>query len=237
MKIMLDLQQGAQMSTILRQGLEALNLPKEKIPSIQEKLEGYIKELMLFNAAYDLVGSANHGQIVVNHILDSLSAWKFIKDLAQERENGRQAVAQIADIGSGGGLPGIPLALALPHIHFTLVERMSKRCAFLENSVAILNLKNVTVTNSQVEQIPTNTFHVATFRAFRPLDKKMIKTLLRVIKPAGFLAAYKGKTEAINTEMEAIADIVPKYATYPLTVPFLEERQRHLVVIQKYNQM
>ena len=45
------------MSTILRQGLEALNLPKEKIPSIQEKLEGYIKELMLFNAAYDLVGS------------------------------------------------------------------------------------------------------------------------------------------------------------------------------------
>ena len=114
---------------------------------------------------------------------------------------------------------------------------MSKRCAFLENSVAILNLKNVTVTNSQVELISTNTFHVATFRAFRPLDKKMIKTLLRVIKPAGFLAAYKGKTEAINTEMEAIADIIPYYTVQPLTVPFLEERQRHLVVIQKYNQM
>lgn len=224
------------MSTILRQGLEALNLPKEKIPSIQEKLEGYIRELMLFNSAYDLVGADNKEQIVVNHILDSLSAWKYIHELAQEREAGGKQV-QIADIGSGGGLPGIPLALALPHIHFTLVERMSKRCAFLENSVAILNLKNVTVTNSQVEQIPTNTFHVATFRAFRPLDKKMIKTLLRVIKPAGFLAAYKGKTEAINTEMEAIADIVPYYTVQPLTVPFLEERQRHLVVIQKYNQM
>lgn len=236
MKIMLDLQQGAQMSTILRQGLEALNLPKEKIPSIQEKLEGYIRELMLFNSAYDLVGADNKEQIVVNHILDSLSAWKYIHELAQEREAGGKQV-QIADIGSGGGLPGIPLALALPHIHFTLVERMSKRCAFLENSVAILNLKNVTVTNSQVEQIPTNTFHVATFRAFRPLDKKMIKTLLRVIKPAGFLAAYKGKTEAINTEMEAIADVVPYYTVQPLTVPFLEERQRHLVVIQKYNQM
>lgn len=233
---MLDLQQGAQMSTILRQGLEALNLPKEKIPSIQEKLEGYIRELMLFNSAYDLVGADNKEQIVVNHILDSLSAWKYIHELAQEREAGGKQV-QIADIGSGGGLPGIPLALALPHIHFTLVERMSKRCAFLENSVAILNLKNVTVTNSQVEQIPTNTFHVATFRAFRPLDKKMIKTLLRVIKPAGFLAAYKGKTEAINTEMEAIADVVPYYTVQPLTVPFLEERQRHLVVIQKYNQM
>ncbi|MCI6952506.1 MAG: 16S rRNA (guanine(527)-N(7))-methyltransferase RsmG [Spirochaetia bacterium] len=224
------------MSTILRQGLEALNLPKEKIPSIQEKLEGYIRELMLFNSAYDLVGADNKEQIVVNHILDSLSAWKYIHELAQEREAGGKQV-QIADIGSGGGLPGIPLALALPHIHFTLVERMSKRCAFLENSVAILNLKNVTVTNSQVEQIPTNTFHVATFRAFRPLDKKMIKTLLRVIKPAGFLAAYKGKTEAINTEMEAIADVVPYYTVQPLTVPFLEERQRHLVVIQKYNQM
>ena len=67
--------------------------------------------------------------------------------------------------------------------------------------------------------------------------KKMIKTLLRIIKPAGFLAAYKGKTEAINTEMEAIADIIPYYTVQPLTVPFLEERQRHLVVIQKYNQM
>lgn len=232
MKIMLDLQQGAQMSTILRQGLEALNLPKEKIPSIQEKLEGYIKELMLFNAAYDLVGSENHGQIVVNHILDSLSAWALIKDLAQERENGRQAVAQIADIGSGGGLPGIPLAIALPQFQFVLVERMSKRCAFLENCAAVLNLCNVRVENLQAEQVEAASFDVATFRAFRPLDKKIIKTLLRTIKSDGILAAYKAKQESIATEMAAISSIVPEYKIEKLVVPFMEDHQRHLVLIQ-----
>lgn len=232
MKIMLDLQQGAQMSTILRQGLEALNLPKEKIPSIQEKLEGYIKELMLFNAAYDLVGSENHGQIVVNHILDSLSAWALIKDLAQERENGRQAVAQIADIGSGGGLPGIPLAIALPQFQFVLVERMSKRCAFLENCAAVLNLRNVRVENLQAEQVEAASFDVATFRAFRPLDKKIIKTLLRTIKSDGILAAYKAKQENIAMEMAAISSIVPEYKIEKLVVPFMEDHQRHLVLIQ-----
>lgn len=223
------------MSDILKQGLENLSLPESDYPLLEEKLRLYMKELLLFNAAYDLVGADNEKDIIIHHLLDSLAGVHHIEKLFSEQQD--TITPEIADIGSGGGLPGIPLALALPHIHFTLVERMSKRCAFLENSVAILNLKNVTVINSQVEQIPTNTFHVATFRAFRPLDKKMIKTLLRVIKPAGFLAAYKGKTEAINTEMAAIADIVPNYATYPLTVPFLEERQRHLVVIQKYNQM
>ncbi|MBR6566938.1 MAG: 16S rRNA (guanine(527)-N(7))-methyltransferase RsmG [Spirochaetaceae bacterium] len=220
------------MSTILRQGLEALNLPKEKIPSIQEKLEGYIKELMLFNAAYDLVGSENHGQIVVNHILDSLSAWALIKDLAQERENGRQAVAQIADIGSGGGLPGIPLAIALPQFQFVLVERMSKRCAFLENCAAVLNLRNVRVENLQAEQVEAASFDVATFRAFRPLDKKIIKTLLRTIKSDGILAAYKAKQENITTEMAAISSIVPEYKIEKLVVPFMEDHQRHLVLIQ-----
>lgn len=220
------------MSTILRQGLEALNLPKEKIPSIQEKLEGYIKELMLFNAAYDLVGSENHGQIVVNHILDSLSAWALIKDLAQERENGRQAVAQIADIGSGGGLPGIPLAIALPQFQFVLVERMSKRCAFLENCAAVLNLCNVRVENLQAEQVEAASFDVATFRAFRPLDKKIIKTLLRTIKSDGILAAYKAKQESIATEMAAISSIVPEYKIEKLVVPFMEDHQRHLVLIQ-----
>ena len=223
------------MSNILKQGLENLSLPESDYPLLEEKLRLYMKELLLFNAAYDLVGADNEKDIIIHHLLASLAGVHHIEKLFSEQQD--TITPEIADIGSGGGLPGIPLALALPHIHFTLVERMSKRCAFLENSVAILNLKNVTVTNSQVEQIPTNTFHVATFRAFRPLDKKMIKTLLRVIKPAGFLAAYKGKTEAINTEMEAIADVVPYYTVQPLTVPFLEERQRHLVVIQKYNQM
>ena len=220
-----------QSSSLLQDGLVALHFSSEEIPAVQAKLEGYIRELMLFNAAYDLVGADNQDQIVVNHILDSLSAWSFIKELALEREaGGKQAL--IADIGSGGGLPGIPLAIALPQFQFVLVERMSKRCAFLENCAAVLGLRNVRVENLQAEQVEAGSFDVATFRAFRPLDKKMIRTLLRTIKQAGILAAYKAKLESIESEMAAISSIVPDYKIKPLEVPFLEDRQRHLVLIQ-----
>ena len=65
------------------------------------------------------------------------------------------------------------------------------------------------------------------------LDKKMIKTLLRLIKPNGFLVAYKAKTESITEEMDAIKSFVPEYKTKPLTVPFLQNHERHLVIIPK----
>lgn len=218
-------------SSLLKDGLLALHFSSEEIPVVQEKLEGYIRELMLFNAAYDLVGADNQDQIIVNHILDSLSAWKYIQEMALERQAGGQQVL-IADIGSGGGLPGIPLAIALPQFQFVLVERMSKRCAFLENCAAVLGLRNVQVENLQAEQVEASSFDIATFRAFRPLDKKMIRTLLRTIKTDGILAAYKAKLESIETEMAGIASIVPEYTIKPLDVPFLEDHQRHLVLIQ-----
>ncbi|MBQ8384301.1 MAG: 16S rRNA (guanine(527)-N(7))-methyltransferase RsmG [Spirochaetaceae bacterium] len=219
-------------SQLLEQGLGALDFSPEEIPVIQQKLEGYIRELMLFNAAYDLVGAENQEQIVVNHILDSLAGWRCIRELALERQQGRQESVLVADIGSGGGLPGIPLAIALPQLQFVLVERMSKRCAFLENCAAVLRLENVRVENMQAEQVPPQSFDVATFRAFRPLDKKMIKTLLRTIGEGGVLAAYKAKLESIEAEMSAIASIVPEYTIKPLTVPFMEDHQRHLVLIR-----
>ena len=72
-----------------------------------------------------------------------------------------------------------------------------------------------------------------TFRAFRPLDKKMIKTLLRIVKKDGFLCAYKAKIENITQEMNEIADIVPEYQIEKLKVPYLEDSQRNLVIIKK----
>ena len=81
-------------------------------------------------------------------------------------------------------------------------------------------------------------FDIATFRAFRPLDKKMAKTLLNLTAQNGFLAAYKAKKESITEEMNAISDIIPEYKTEPLFVPFLTDsqknpRERNLVIIQK----
>ena len=152
----------------LIQGLQKLNFPQEQIDRLAPLMEAYIKELRLFNSAYNLVNTDDREEIVVRHTLDSLAAWQHIAALADERQklladqNGaglsdaapsNESVV-IADIGSGGGLPGIPLAAALPQYNFTLIERMSKRCAFLENAAAILGLRNVQVKNLELEKTP-----------------------------------------------------------------------------------
>lgn len=215
----------------LSQGLKQLGFSQEKIDFLLPKMDSYIRELILFNSAYNLTNTSDYEELAVFHILDSLAAVQNIVALAQKLDKGD--CLHIADIGSGGGLPGIPLAAALPEYDFFLVERMDKRCAFLENEAAILGLKNVKIIKSEAERINEASFDIAVFRAFRPLDKKMIKTLLNLIKRGGFLAAYKAKIENIKTEMKGISDIVKEYEVIPLSVPFLPGHERNLIVIQK----
>ena len=119
----------------LIQGLQQIGFEQNSISPLVEKMEKYINELILFNSAYNLVNTSDYQEIVIRHILDSLAAVPVIKTLAQELNT---PTISIGDIGSGGGLPGIPLAAALPEYKFSLVERMDKRCAFLENEKAIL---------------------------------------------------------------------------------------------------
>ena len=166
-------------------GLKKCGIPEEVAPELAQKMEAYIKEIILFNSAYNLTNTSDRDELVVRHIFDSLAAWPKIMSVVEcsrsecIETSGTSFV--IADIGSGGGLPGIPLAAAfslLPDfadLHFELVERMEKRCAFLENCAAILGLKNVTVVNSEAERVPAEAYNLITFRAFRPLDKKMTK--------------------------------------------------------------
>jgi 16S rRNA (guanine527-N7)-methyltransferase len=174
----------------LIQGLQQIGFEQNSISPLVEKMEKYINELILFNSAYNLVNTSDYQEIVIRHILDSLAAVPVIKTLAQELNT---PTISIGDIGSGGGLPGIPLAAALPEYKFSLVERMDKRCAFLENEKAILGLTNLTVIKSEAEKIPPETFDITTFRAFRPLDKKITNALISLTKTGGYLAAYKAK--------------------------------------------
>ena len=217
------------MSDLLQKGLKEFGFLDEEIPSLCQKMESYIKELILFNSAYNLTNTRDHDELVTRHILDSLSAAQNIKKMAEKIVSN----VKIEDIGSGGGLPGIPLAAAFPQFNFFLVERMAKRCAFLENCAAILGLKNVTVWNKEAEKVPAESFDISVFRAFRPLDEKMIKTLLSLTKTGGFLAAYKAKSENIKTEMDSINKIVPEYNVEKLFVPGLEDSERNLVIVKK----
>ena len=214
-------------------GLKKCGIPENAAEPLAQKMEAYIKEIVLFNSAYNLTNTSDRDELVVRHIFDSLAAWKKISEMA-----GSTTGITIADIGSGGGLPGIPLAAAfatagITDVRFELVERMEKRCAFLENCTAILGLKNVTVVNSEAERVDEGAYDLITFRAFRPLDKKMTKTLLRIVKDNGYLCAYKAKAASIKEEMDGITALVPEYEVVPLAVPGLEDSERNLVIIKK----
>lgn len=229
----------------LEEGLAKLNFSKSQIERIAPLMENYADEILLFNSAYNLVNASSRDEIFVRHILDSLSAAQEICRVAEKISAQSQSMNSkkdesekitIADIGSGGGLPGIPLAAAFSQFNFILVERMAKRCAFLENVRALLGLENMRIENSELEKIPRESFEIATFRAFRPLEEKMLANLLAVLKKGGALAAYKAKRKNIVEEMR-LANC-SGYNIIALDVPFLtdvsaEERERNLVLIEK----
>ena len=236
---------------LLAEGLAALGLPPTNanlgvavrgIDSITALLGRYMNELELFNAAFDLVGADNRSDIVVRHILDSLAPWRLIADrlaAAAERRAGADGAGSadylpvMADVGSGAGLPGIPLAIAFPETPITLIERMSKRCAFLEGCKAVLRLGNVTVLESEVEKAPAAAFDLVAFRAFRPLDAAMYRSLERLVRDGGTLAAWKARRDKIDEEMEGIRGETGNWEAIPLKVPFMENEERHLVLVER----
>jgi 16S rRNA (guanine527-N7)-methyltransferase len=191
-------------------------------------LEKYIAEIELFNPIYGLVKVENTEELIVRHILDSLAPAEILSGLLYPLcENTRP---QIADAGSGAGLPGIPLAAALSNCDFTLIERMKRRTGFLLNAKAVVNLPNVTIEEGELEKTPPERFHLITFRAFKPINPPLLKSLFRALKPGGIIAAYKGRKEKIEQEIHGLENV--NIQIIPYSVPFLDE-PRHLLVITK----
>ena len=234
---------------VLREGLSRLGFEENEffgiktraVSELEELMSRYTNELLKFNARFDLVSDCGYETAIVRHVLDSLSAAKLIAKIASEILKKRQVgKLTIADIGSGAGLPGIPLAAAFENMNFVLVERMTKRCEFLEHCLKTLCLSNAKIQNEQVERLAQNSFDVAVMRAFHPLTKKTSRVLLRIIKAGGKLAAYKAKSERIAEEMASLSPNIPEYTTEKLTVPFLTDdtpasqaRERNLLIITK----
>jgi 16S rRNA (guanine527-N7)-methyltransferase len=140
----------------------------------------------------------------------------------------------LADVGSGAGFPGIPLAICLPGVRFTLIERMGRRAGFLQNCLAALGLANAAVEETEMEKAAPGRFDLVVFRAFSPLEPVVLKSLCRLLAPGGIIAAYKGRRQVVEAELTAAEAAVPKLAgtweIIPLQVPFLDE-ERHLAVI------
>ncbi|WP_461245768.1 16S rRNA (guanine(527)-N(7))-methyltransferase RsmG [Treponema sp. R6D11] len=222
---------------LLAEGIDILCKSDEEIKNLivpcREKiialLNNYIKEIELFNSAYGLVGANDTNELIIKHILDSLAPLgtiiKLIKNIHTEN------TPQIADAGSGAGLPGIPLAIALPQCNFTLIERMGRRAGFLFNTKAVLSLSNINVEESELEKAGSGRFNLVTFRAFKPLETKLLKTLFKICAPGGVIAAYKGRREKIKAEMSPLEKNCKNWEIIPCKTPFLEE-ERHLLVIR-----
>jgi len=213
-------------SALLAEGVARLGLEDGK-GRVLPLLERYIEEIELFNPAYGLVKVKDRNELIVKHILDSLAPLKVKRDLFESRES-----LKIADVGSGAGLPGIPLAVCLPNAAITLIERMGRRAGFLRDAVAVLGLPNVAVEEADMEKLALATddrYDLIVFRAFKPLDDAIIKRLFALLKPTGLLAAYKGRRQAIEDEMSGLQNLT--WEAIPLEVPLLEE-ERHFVLIR-----
>jgi 16S rRNA (guanine527-N7)-methyltransferase len=215
------------------------NLISPRREEIISLLDNYINEIELFNLALGLTGTCDREELVVKHILDSLAPLAVILQcLCQYAGNNLSAVRQmqVADLGSGAGLPGIPLAIALPNLRFALIERMGRRAGFLRNCQAALGLSNVSVEETEMEKAEPGRFALVTFRAFKPLEPNLVKALFRLCADRGVLAAYKGRSEKVKDEMATLERLQPeltgRWNMTTCQVPFLHE-ERHLVIINK----
>ena len=238
---------------MLREGLEKLGVDAPE--RIFSPLVRYIEEIELFNPAYGLVKVKDREELIVKHILDSLAPLEIIGRVLNERflamagsgagaeTRGGQTVWHIADVGSGAGLPGIPLAVCMPGAEFTLIERMGRRAGFLRDALAVLGLSNVRVEETEMENFAQNQagagrFDLVVFRAFRPLEPAILRGLLGLLGPGGIIAAYKGRREAVEEEMarlfrareETPFPSVGGWEALPLDVPFLKEERQLLLM-------
>jgi 16S rRNA (guanine527-N7)-methyltransferase len=233
------------MESILKEGLamiassdaDAATAFEGRMGEAGELLQKYIEEIERFNPAYGLVGTNDRQGLVIRHILDSLAPLGIICRLlngtgrAESAADSAETAPCIADIGSGAGLPGIPLAIALPRCSFTLIERMGKRAGFLHGAVSALKLSNIAVEEAEVEKSPRGRFDLVVSRAFHPLERKLLKKTLRLCREGGALAAYKGRKEKIEHELAGLAQMNIHTDTIPCPVPFLDE-ERHLLIIR-----
>lgn len=201
---------------VLDRGLKQLGLSLDD--AVQDKLIAYVRLLNKWNRAYNLTAVRDPLQMVTRHLLDSLVV---VPHLTGQR---------IIDVGSGAGLPGIPLALAMPEREFVLLDSNSKKTRFLVQAKAELGLQNVAVVHSRVEDYhPDHPFDTVITRAFASVAD-ILTGSRHLMAPAGEVLAMKGAIP--EGELEALPAGFQLLDTITLKVPGLEQEQRNLLKIR-----
>lgn len=200
---------------ILEEGCEALGLDLS-VPQ-KNQLIAYLLILWRWNHVYNLTAVDQPEQMVVYHLLDSLAV---VPHLPGER---------IIDVGTGGGLPGIPLSIVFPQKQFTLLDSVNKKTRFLQVAVAELGLKNVKVLNSRVEALKDQFFDTVVTRAFSSLEQ-MLRLTGHLTLESGQYLAMKGKP--LTKREQKLPEGFVLRDELVLDVPGLDA-DRHLYRIEK----
>lgn len=197
----------------LEAGLAMLSLDA----ALAGPLLAYLALLHRWNRTYNLTAIRDPRDMVSKHLLDSLAMHPHVRD-----------TATLADLGTGPGLPGIPLAIAIPSLQVTLVESNGKKARFLREAVRSLRLDNARVAESRAENLEEPAAYAAiTARALATLPE-ILAVGGHLLAPAGRLLAMKGTRP--DEEIAALPAGWSLEAIHPLSIPGLAA-ERHLVVV------
>ncbi|MBF1163662.1 MAG: 16S rRNA (guanine(527)-N(7))-methyltransferase RsmG [Dechloromonas agitata] len=200
-------------ATRLAAGLTRLGI--ELTTEQNEKLLAFRDLLLKWNKTYNLTALRDPEQAISHHLLDSLAILPHVGN------------GPLLDVGSGGGLPGIPLAIARPELSVSMVDTVQKKATFLQQAAIQLGLKNVTVHHARVEQLAGHYAQISS-RAFAEIG--LFTSLTRhLLAPGGRWLAMKGIRP--DDEIATLpADIVVDQII-PLHVPGLDA-ERHLIILK-----
>ncbi len=184
----------------------------------QQQLEHYLDLLIKWNRVYNLTAIRDPERMVTHHILDSLSLLPFLSGV------------RVADLGSGAGLPGIPVALMRPDLEVVMVDSNIKKSRFIQQAVLELGLSNASVVHSRVERLSADPhFDMVVSRAFTSLSQFLLASR-PLLRKGGRAVAMKGRwpeeegAEVVEGfELEQVAAV---------TVPGIEA-ERHMVVCNR----
>jgi 16S rRNA (guanine527-N7)-methyltransferase len=199
----------------LQQGLRALDV--ELDADTRVKLLRFLEILERWNHAFNLTAVRDLEQMLPRHVLDSLSVLPYLRG------------PRVLDIGTGAGLPGIPLALAAPQCRFVLIDRNSKKLRFVRQAVHELGLKNVELVHGAVERYrPPSAFQSLVARAVAAIPD-MLHGCRHLCAADGVILAMKG--EFPRAELAALTAEFAVRDVVRLTVPGLDAA-RHLVILE-----
>ncbi|MDO5653879.1 MAG: 16S rRNA (guanine(527)-N(7))-methyltransferase RsmG [Brachymonas sp.] len=208
------------LSVSLVQGTQSLGL--SLIEKQHQQLLAYLDLLAKWNKTYNLTALRDPAEMLTHHLLDSLS---IIAPLQRHTE-GRPI--QLLDVGSGGGLPGVVIAICCPEIQVTCVDAVAKKAAFVQQAAGVLTLPNLRGLHARVEKV-SNTFEVVASRAFASLPD-FTAWSAQTLAEEGVWLAMKGRHPA--EEIVALPASVDVFHVEQLRVPGLDA-ERCLVWMRK----